>query len=126
MNAKTENHFANGLAANGLDKDAVLKIFEEIKFEKGVSVVVGNLGVIYERKRNQTSDPVLEKQLSQNAFIAGKEFSIADINLLAVLAAINEAILPSSIFVPSAAPTALIPAAESTELAFFTASIAFV
>ncbi len=29
--------------------------------------------------------PVLEKQLSQNPYLAGKEFSLADINLLAVL-----------------------------------------
>ncbi|MBP9855487.1 MAG: glutathione S-transferase family protein [Candidatus Omnitrophica bacterium] len=29
--------------------------------------------------------PILEKQLSQNPYIAGKEFSLADINLLAVL-----------------------------------------
>ena len=29
--------------------------------------------------------PVLEKQLSQNSYLAGKEFSLADINLLAVL-----------------------------------------
>ena len=29
--------------------------------------------------------PILEKQLSKNTFLAGKEFSIADINLLAVL-----------------------------------------
>ena len=29
--------------------------------------------------------PVLEKQLSQNSYLAGKEFSLADINLLATL-----------------------------------------
>ena len=29
--------------------------------------------------------PVLEKQLSQNPYLAGKEFSLADINLLAIL-----------------------------------------
>jgi len=29
--------------------------------------------------------PILEKQLSQNSYLAGKEFSLADINLLAVL-----------------------------------------
>lgn len=29
--------------------------------------------------------PILEKQLSQNPYLAGKEFSLADINLLAVL-----------------------------------------
>ena len=29
--------------------------------------------------------PILEKQLSQNTYLAGKEFSLADINLLAVL-----------------------------------------
>ena len=29
--------------------------------------------------------PILEKQLSQNQYLAGKEFSLADINLLAVL-----------------------------------------
>ena len=29
--------------------------------------------------------PILEKQLSKNLFLAGKEFSLADINLLAVL-----------------------------------------
>lgn len=29
--------------------------------------------------------PILEKQLSQNPYLAGKEFSLADINLLAIL-----------------------------------------